>query len=256
MLRTFTYSALVLRIRPAGEANREAFFLTAEAGILAATLYGGPKSRLRSHVAPFHRGTLWLYHDPVRDSWKVTDFDVRSWRPGIREDFNRSMTAFALAETVLAAHGGGGNWAEALALTDRALDALEGSDEGAARRIGIHFLWNWADILGVRPHLDRCASCACEAAPDEVLYYAPGDGGLHCASCVGLSAAGGGRRGPSALSPLGAGGRRWLKAVESLDPALLGRYTLDGESLRQAKSLVTAILRGVLGRGLRGWEHI
>ena len=253
MLRTFTYSALVLRIRPAGESNREAFFLTAERGILAATLYGGPKSRLRSHVAPFHRGTLWLYHEPVRDRWKVTDFDVRSWRPGIREDFNRSMTAFALAETVRAAHGGGGNWGEALSLSDRALDALEGADEGTARRIGIHFLWNWAEILGIRPLLDRCASCACEAAADEVLYYAVGDGGLHCASCRGRAAAGSQSRGLLALGP---GARNWLRAVGNLEAAHLARYTLDGESLRQAKTLVTAILGGVLGRPLRGWEHI
>jgi DNA repair protein RecO (recombination protein O) len=252
MLRTFTYSALVLRIRPTGESNREAFFLTAEAGILAATLYGGPKSRLRSHVAPFHRGTLWLYHDPVRDSWKVSDFDVHAWRPGIREDFRRSMTAFALAETVMAAHGGGGNWTEALTLTDRALDALEGADEETCRRIGVQFLWNWAEVLGIRPLLDRCASCACEAGPDEVLYYAPGDGGLHCAACGG--AEGGGP--PGKLRPLGPGARRWLKAVEALDPAHLSRYTLDGESLRQAKALVTAILGGALGRDLRGWEQI
>jgi DNA repair protein RecO (recombination protein O) len=255
MLRTFTYSALVLRIRPSGESNREAVFLTAETGVLTATLYGGPKSRLRSHVAPFHRGTLWLYHDPVRDSWKVTDFDVQSWRPGIREDFNRSMTAFALAETVLAAHGGGGNWTEALALTDRALDALEGADEGTSRRIGIHFLWNWAEILGVRPPLDRCASCACEAGPDEVLYYAPGDGSLHCASCGGLTVKGP-RSGPPALIPLGSGARRWLMAVEALDPALLARYTLEGESLRQAKTLATAILGGALGKRLQSWAHI
>ncbi|MDR3162105.1 MAG: DNA repair protein RecO C-terminal domain-containing protein [Spirochaetaceae bacterium] len=247
MPRTFTYSALVLRIRPTGESNREAFFLTAEAGILAATLYGGPKSRLRSHVSPFHRGTLWLYHDPVRDSRKVTDFDVRSWRPGIREDFRRSMTAFALAETVLASHGGGGNWTEALALTDRALDALEGADEGTCGRIGLHFLWNWAEILGIRPLLDRCASCACEAGSDEVLYYSPGDGGLHCASCGGLTA------GPG-LRPLGGGARRWLKAVEALDPALLSRYTLDRESARQVKTLGRAILEGALERPLRGWD--
>ncbi|MDR2104051.1 MAG: recombination protein O N-terminal domain-containing protein, partial [Treponema sp.] len=81
MNRSFTYSALVLRVRSSGESNREAFFLTAEEGLIRATVFGGPKSKLRSHVAPFHRGTLWVYHDPIRDSRKVTDFDVQSWRP-------------------------------------------------------------------------------------------------------------------------------------------------------------------------------
>ncbi|MDR1100566.1 MAG: recombination protein O N-terminal domain-containing protein, partial [Treponema sp.] len=116
MPRTFTYTALVLRTRPSGESNREAWFLTAEEGLLRATVFGGPRSRLRAHVAPFHSGPLWIYHDPVRDSRKITDFDVLCWRPGIREQYERTMAADALAETILNSHGGGGNWKTAFAL--------------------------------------------------------------------------------------------------------------------------------------------
>jgi DNA repair protein RecO (recombination protein O) len=247
MSRTRTYSALVLRVRPVGESNREAWFLTAEEGILRATLYGGPKSRIRSHVAPFHRGKLWIYHDPVRDSRKVTDFDVRAWRPGIREAYHRSMAALTLSETVLASHGGGGSWAEALSLTDNALDALEAADEGTGARIVVHFLWNWAELLGLRPPLGRCSSCACETGPDEVVWYSPGDGGFLCASC------GDGRRD---LLRLGPAGRRWLKTVESLNPALLSRYILEGESFRQVWTLVLGILSAALGRRLDSWDYI
>ncbi|MDR1286997.1 MAG: recombination protein O N-terminal domain-containing protein, partial [Treponema sp.] len=114
MARSFIYSALVLRVRSSGESNREAFFLTAEEGLVRATVFGGPKSKLRAHVAPFHRGTLWVYHDPVRDSRKVSDFDVQLWRPGIRESYERTMAASSLAETILAAYGGGGGWSGGL----------------------------------------------------------------------------------------------------------------------------------------------
>jgi DNA repair protein RecO (recombination protein O) len=247
MARTFTYSALVLRVRAMGESNREAWFLTAEEGILRATLFGGPKSRLRSHVAPFHRGTLWIYHDPVRDTRKVTDFDVLAWRPGIRETYHRSMAALSLVETILASHGGGGNWAEALSLIDKTLDALEAADEGTGLRIVIHFLWNWAELLGIRPPLSRCSSCACEAGTDEVLWYSPEDGGLLCASC------GENRRD---LLSLGPGGRRWLKTVESLSPALLSRYTPEEESFRQVRALVLGIVSAALGRRLDSWDYI
>ncbi|MDR2484736.1 MAG: recombination protein O N-terminal domain-containing protein, partial [Treponema sp.] len=54
MARSFTYSALVLRVRPVGESNREAWFLTPEEGVLKAAVFGGPKSKLRAHIAPFH----------------------------------------------------------------------------------------------------------------------------------------------------------------------------------------------------------
>jgi DNA repair protein RecO (recombination protein O) len=258
MVRSFTYSALVLRVRPSGDANREAYFLTAEEGLLRATVFGGPKSRLRAHVSPFHRGTLWIYHDPVRDSRKVTDFDVQSWKPGIRELYERSAAAAAIAETILAAHGGGGSWVEALTLADGALAALEEADESCCTRIFIHFLWNWLDLLGLRPEPNRCASCACEAAGDGLLWYSRREGVLLCPSCAGFSGHAE-RSAPSSarpedLLPLGPGLRRWLGAVQDLRPSLLGRYTLDQASLGQGKILVTELLAAALGRRLVSWE--
>jgi DNA repair protein RecO (recombination protein O) len=249
MSRSFTYNALVLRVKPSGESNREAWFLTAEEGLLRATVFGGPKSRLRAHVSAFHQGTLWVYHDPVRDSRKVSDFDVRLWRPGLRESYDRAVGADAVAETILASHGGGGSWGHALDLAGGALDALEKADEKTCGRVLIHFLWNWADVLGVRPDIKTCASCACEAKIDEVLWYDTREGVLLCPSCTA--------RGPGAqaggLFALGPGARRWLLAVQDLDAAALSRLTLDEVSRDQARVLVTAVLAGVLGKHLSTW---
>ncbi|MDR2098254.1 MAG: recombination protein O N-terminal domain-containing protein [Spirochaetaceae bacterium] len=149
MSRFSACPALALRVRSSGESNREAFFLTAGMGITRAYVYGGPKSRLRSYVSPFHSGGLYLYHDPVRDSFKVTDFDVRRWRPGIRESYERTMAAAAIAETVLAGFGGGCNWTEALEQTNASLDALENAADSQVSRVFVHFLWNWAELAGV-----------------------------------------------------------------------------------------------------------
>jgi DNA repair protein RecO (recombination protein O) len=277
--RSFTYTALTLRVRPSGESNRDAWFLTAEEGILRATVFGGPKSRLRAHAAPYHQGQIWIYRDPVRDSRKLIDFDVRSWRPGLRELYERTMGAGAVAETILAGHGGGGNWGAALAMAEKTLDALEGADGESCNRILIHFLWNWAELLGHRPELNRCTSCghvpgdvsgggagmagsadkACEAGGDGLLWYSLREGTLLCSSCagnyvtnsVGNHAADGGRPG---LLPVGPGTRRWLNAAEELDPALLTRYTLDRVPGGEAKALVTAVLAGAFGRRLASWD--
>ncbi|MDR2343949.1 MAG: recombination protein O N-terminal domain-containing protein [Spirochaetaceae bacterium] len=150
MTRFSACPALVLRMRSCGESNREAFFLTAGMGITRAFVYGGPKSRLRSYVSPFHSGGLYLYRDPVRDSYKVTDFDVRRWRPGIRENYDRTMAAAAITETVLAGFGGGCDWNEALDQANDSLDALDGAVGPAYLRILVHFLWKWAEITGIR----------------------------------------------------------------------------------------------------------
>jgi DNA repair protein RecO (recombination protein O) len=248
MPRSFTYTALVLRVKPSGESNREAWFLTSEEGILRATVFGGPKSRLRSHVAPFHQGLLWIYHDPVRDSRKVSDFDVRLWRPGLRERYERAMAAGAVLETILSSHGGGGAWGRALELAGGALDAMEEADEKTCGRVLIHFLWNWADVLGVRPDIKACASCACEARPDEVLWYDRREGDLLCSVCSGAVEDGN-------LFAVGPGARRWLLAVQDLDAAALSRLSLDEVSRGQAKALVTAVLSEALGKHLSTWDE-
>jgi DNA repair protein RecO (recombination protein O) len=244
MSRNQRYTALVLRVRPQGESNREAFFLTAEEGILRATLYGGPKSKLRSQVATWHLGRLLVYHDPVRDSRKVSDFDVESWKPGLRERYERSAAAGTIAETILAAHGGGGGWDGALALAEESLGALEEADENGAVFLLIQFIWKWLDFLGQRPSLACCSSCACEYPPDGVLWYSRYEGSFLCPSCA---------HNPEgddylAVSP---GLRRWLGAADRIAPRELKRYTLDASQAAQARILGSAIASGLLGRKIR-----
>ncbi|GHV25367.1 hypothetical protein AGMMS4952_02930 [Spirochaetia bacterium] len=205
MARLFTYSALILRVRPSGESNREAWMLTPEEGILRATVFGGPKSKLRAQVEPYHGGALWIYRDPVRDSRKITDFDVQSWKPGIRENYERSTAAAAIAETILAGYGGGGPWEHAFILANASLEALETADEPCCTRIFIHFLWHWTEILGIRPDLGETGDDA---------------------------------------TPLGPGAQRWLTAIRDLAPSQMSRYTLDGVSVRQARAFVTGIVGG------------
>jgi DNA repair protein RecO (recombination protein O) len=252
-----------------GESNRELTFLTSEEGLIRATVFGGPKSRLRAHMAPYHRGKLWIYRDPVKDFLKVTDFDVQSWRPGIRELYERTTAAQAVAETILAARGGGGNWEEALALADGVLEALDQADEAGSRRMVIQFFWNWVEFLGLRPETGRCASCACEAPPDGLVWYSKREGTLICPSCAALPSTlssanyGGAVRAEEPMTgetagflPLGPGARRWLAAVENRDPSQLARLTMDRTSEREAKALVTAILAEALGRPLGTWNYL
>jgi DNA repair protein RecO (recombination protein O) len=253
MSRNQHYAALILRSRPSGESNRELWLLAAEAGVFRSTVFGGPKSRLRAHAAPFHSGQVWIYHDPIKDSRKLSDFDVRSWRPGIRELYERTVTAGAVAETILASHGGGGgNWGEALALAEAVLDALETADESLCERLFVYFLWRWAVFLGLQPELESCVCCGKAAARDSPLQYSPREGGMLCAACSG-----GGNKAmavPGGLLSAGPGCRRWLAALNRLAPSLLGRYTTDSKSFREAGALTRAILAEALGKRLGSWD--
>jgi len=246
MARSFTYSALTLRLKPFGESNREAWFLTAEEGLLRAAVFGGPKSRLRSLVSPFHSGTLWVYHDPVRDSRKVSDFDVQLWRPGIRELYERAMASDAVAETILASHGGGGSWRAAFDLAVNVLDALDGAGAAACARYVVYFLWQWAEILGVKPDISICSVCSREARRDEVLWYSSKKEALFCEQCVEQDPA----------LRLGAGARLWLREIESLSAPALARISLDAASLEQAKAFTKTLIAAALGKWLPTWEAI
>jgi len=247
MSRNFTCQALTLRVKASGESNREAWFLTAEEGLLKATVYGGPKSRLRAYVAPFHEGKLWVYRDPVRDSNKVSDFDVQSYRPGIRELWERTMAADAVAETILSSQGGGGNWPEAVRLAGAVLDALNEAAAKVCPRLAVYFFWHWAQILGVRPEFLACASCSCEVKREDVLLYSSRKEAFLCEKCA---------KDTDSLLRVGGGARLWLKEIESLPPAALERITLDGPSLEQAKALSQTVLAGALGKRLPTWSGI
>jgi DNA repair protein RecO (recombination protein O) len=248
--RSFTYNALILRVRQSGESNREAFFLTAEEGIIRAMVFGGPKSKLRAYVSPFHSGTLWIYHDPVKDSRKVTDFDVTAWRPGIREVYERTMAAGAITETILAGHGGSGNWQEALNLASESLEAVSNAAEKDIMLPFLHFLWNWADILGIQPNLNNCGVCESPLAQNEHVTYSAYDGNMLCARCGNLHHQ---NNNPSYI-PLSPGARRWLIVTSSLNPNIVTRYKMDAAVLNQVRIFVTHLLTAALGRRLQSWD--
>jgi DNA repair protein RecO (recombination protein O) len=244
--RTAVYSALVLRNRSSGkESNNEVTLLTAEEGIIKATVFGGPKSKLRAHSAPYNSGQVWIYHDSSKEYRKLSDFDVHSWRPGLRDLYDRTMAAGGLAETILSTHGGGGEWGIALELAESTLDALENANEELCPCLLIHFLWRWAGFLGIQPQVDRCSSCGNEAA-DRPLWFSSLENTVFCENCVSNSVPG--------LLQLNPGCRRWLAAVSPVDPSNLHRYSMDKKSFNETKTLATAVMAEALGKRLASWD--
>ncbi len=258
MNRASEHRALVLSVRAIGESNREAVFLCSDIGIVRAVLYGGPKSKLRAHIAPYHSGRLWLYHDPVRDSWKVTDFDVLDWRPGLRENLERSLDAAVIIETLLLCHASGGAWAEALSLAEGSLDLIATAASASVRPMLLRFFWLWADLLGIRPDLSRCAVCGGALGEEAEMCYVERDGQLVCASCAALrgrQSDGSGR--PNALhaQAINIGTRRWLEAVSKADAKTAVRINLTGLGLSQAELLSRTVVEAAVGQKLKSMAN-
>jgi len=245
MSRTTVFTALVLRSRHSGESNNEVFLLTAEEGIVRATVFGGPKSKLRAFSSPYNSGQVWVYRDKAKDYSKLSDFDVRSWRPGLRELYERTMAAAAVSETILASHGGGGEWGTALQLAAETLDALENANDELSARLLVHFLWRWCAFLGIQPHVESCSGC--EEGGDAPLWFDAREGAALCANCTA------GERQPG-LIKLNPGCRKWLTVTGELDASLISRYSMDHKSFSEAKALVCAVLSGAFGKRLASWD--
>jgi len=222
-------------VRPSGESNREASLLTGEHGLLRATVFGGPKSRLRSHVSPFHSGRAWIYGDPAKDSKKLADFDVENWRPGIREMYERAAAADEVAGTVLASYGGGGSSEAAILLAETALDALTDSSGENCPGVIAWFMWKWAGLLGLCPDLTRCCQCGAPAPEASPLAVSPAEGGPVCRACRASG------RHPG-LFPVSRSCRLWLETP----PARPGPPP-DPRALTEAAALATAVLSAALG---------
>jgi DNA repair protein RecO (recombination protein O) len=250
MSRTVVYKALSLRNRQnsSQESNSEVYLLTAEEGIIRATVFGGAKSKLRSHAAPYNSGQVWIYRDPAKDYRKLSDFDVHSWRPGLRELYERTMAASAVAETILSSHGGGSDWSEALSLACATLDTLENAGEELCERLLIHFLWRWAGFLGLQPQIDRCSNCANEAPPDNPLFFNSRENSLLCANCLAAVDS------ASDLIKLNSGSRRWLSLTGRIEPSLVYRYSMDEKSFREAKTIAAAVMTSAIGKQLASWD--
>ncbi|MCL2763883.1 MAG: recombination protein O N-terminal domain-containing protein [Treponema sp.] len=254
MSRTAIFSALVLRSRASGESNSEVTLLTAEEGIIKATVFGGPKSKLRAHSAPYNSGQVWIYRDKAKNYAKLSDFDVRSWRIGLRELYERSMAASALAETILSSHGGGGEWGTALHLATATLDTLESAaNDELCGRLLVHFLWRWTGFLGIQPHLECCSSCGIDG--DIQLWYSIRESSALCASCIREESLGIGEQGAgSRVIKLNPGCRKWLCTANSLEPSQVYRYSMDSKSFNEVKSLAASVLTNAFGKRLASWD--
>jgi len=157
-MRNITSKALILSTKPKGESNRLISLFTPEDGIISATLYGGPKSKLRAQVAPMNSGIIYLYKDEVKKSVKISDFDVKNYHFSFRENLFKTFAASLASEILIKTHCAG-NSEQAWILLNGFLDGMDYFDEKEARIGLVRFLWRYIFLLGVQPDTECCSQC-------------------------------------------------------------------------------------------------
>ena len=166
MNRSYYTKAIILNLKETGESNNSVTLITPDKGIVYATLYGGPKSKLRSLVAQWHSGTVWLYDNPEKKQTKISDFEVENYHTSFGQNLFKMYAASLAAELAIKTKCAGSN-EQCHTLLQGFLDGMELCDEEQSRLGLIRFLWRYLELMGVQPD----ATVVGVFAPESNSYY-------------------------------------------------------------------------------------
>jgi len=253
-MRNFSTAALVLSVQMQGENNRLARIFSPEEGIFYATLYGGPKSKMRSLVSPMNSGVMYLYRDQVKNQTKITDFDVKKSHLSFRENLFKSY-ASSLATEILIRTKCAGSPGESWKIINGFLDGMDLSSEDESRLGLIRFLWRYLGLLGVKPDTASCYSCASSLHAGKFSNdalsleygFSPFDNGFICPECQASSD----KKSNFVLSKAAL---TYLEAVTSLSPKEVRQIVISGKTLLQMKELVYFLIEQACGSKLKSLE--
>jgi DNA repair protein RecO (recombination protein O) len=235
--RNLVYDVLLLRTKEVPSGSRVLTLLSAEVGLLDVFVFGGPKSKLRSLASPWGAGKAYIYHDPVKDYYKLSDFEVREPFSGLREGLRKIMAANLVVELLQKTSGGGGDFPEVLELATACLRGIETLPEERADYPLLLFIWRLVGIIGLLPDPGSCVHCGRDMAADEPRIWFQNEGGFACPRC------GGSRDDEYGPPRLSAGALRWLERAAQRPFAEALTASLDGPSLAGLRRLAFGLAR-------------
>ncbi len=240
MFRNRITPAVVLHTHRIGEYHKGVTLLTPEMGIVSAIAHGAKKirSKLRSATESFCFSTVYLYHDPVKDVYKITDMMVRNHHEGLRTSLVRFYTASLWIEILLKSFAGGQSSPEVFDLLVESLLWLVNTGEERSPYISFQFLWRFLSLAGYSPALDVCSRCESKLEEDERIYLSAQESVFYCRRCR--------QNGRPPAHQLTAGARRYLQGTSKKPLGQVIRVSLDRESADGLKSILHAYLQNVL----------
>jgi DNA repair protein RecO (recombination protein O) len=236
----FSSEALVLQVRPAGEADVLADFLTPDRGRLRGLAKGAKKSRKRfaNCLEPACLVRLQLFEKPTNPWVRLEAGELIDGFAAIRRDFRKWGVAGFICELTRELVPPRDPHPAVFDLLREALLRLEG--RAPAEEVGPIFQWKLLKLAGYGFSLQVCPGCGRTGNDFERAIFSSRKTALVCPDC------GGGEQGLS-LSP---GTLSSLRQVDRLEAAKAFRVRLDRLIRREAETLLTYWRRQVLGREL------
>lgn len=233
MQRSYSSPAIILSLKPAGENNSTVAVFTPEKGVLYATLYGGPKSKMRSLVAQWNSGIIWLYENPEKNQIKISDFEVKSYHASFSQNLFKMYAASLATELAIKTRCAGSS-KECFTLTAGFLDGMELSTEEQSRLGLVRFLWRYLELLGVQPDASVCGGCgksflSNEFAPEHISYYNNIENNFICQVCSNEH---------NRNFNIKVNGVRYFTGISVLTPAEVRKLEVDEETYFQMRDII------------------
>jgi DNA repair protein RecO (recombination protein O) len=237
MSRNFITEGIILRSLRFGEIHKNVAILSPEHGIIHATAYGAlkMKSKLRSTVQLFGHVKAYIYHDPVKNSYKITDMELKSQFYGISESIERFFAASLFAEIILKSFGGGETGEAVFALF---LESLAILSEIAAHDMSfliVQFIYRYLAITGFGPELRICSRCGKILDETTAIFFEAKSREFLCGECS-----------PKPSIPVFPGMIKYLAKTSTLPLSKAMAIRLEKEAVLALKSIMYALIEETL----------
>lgn len=241
MHRSSSTLAIVLRKTRVGEIHKSLTLLTPTIGLVNAMAHGALKikSRLRTASEPFHLLKVYLYHEPVKNQYKITDMESIYSCEGIRRSVAKYYTASLWAEAALKSYGGGESYAGLFRLLTDGLKLLDLAPAGRELLISIQVLARFLALSGHSVELDACARCQLPFESQGPVFLSQEDGAFVCAACA-----------CAGNLSLPAGARYYLEKTINLPLAQAAVVGLEQASLRALRDAAYFLVQNSLESSL------
>lgn len=246
MNRNFSTPAIIISLRPLGENNSSVTLLTPIHGIFYATLYGGPKSKMKSLVSQWNSGIIWLYDNPEKKQTKISDFEVKNYHSTFTSSLYKYYAASLVAEIAIKTRCAGSN-DKCFKLVNGFLDGMDLCNEEQSKVGLVRFLWRYIELLGLQPSAHCCGHCGksfldITFANDEISYYNSIDNCFVCSDCG------------EGQFPIKTHALQYLSAISLLSPAEARRLQIDKEGYEQIRDIVFFLIENSIEHKLNTIE--
>ncbi len=242
MKRNVITEAVILRNNRVGEIHKGLILLTQDLGLISAIAHGAykPTGKLKGVSDPFCHVQAFIYHEPVKHTYKVTDMAVKHFFEGIRGELKKFYIASVWAEIIMKSFGGGESSNQVFDFLVAAYSLLDRMAMKYLDYVQIQFLWRYFSLLGLKPQLHRCSSCGRIMEDRDAMVLSSKEAAFLCSQC--------GSEGMRDLSP---GSRRYLLHTGTLDFEKAVEIELGSRSLGELKTIVYLIIEDIIGTRLK-----